>query len=185
MPDQIPAPLTNEQLTQWGDDADGFPAYWLVEHDGCIAAMATELLDARAEIAALRNDLDAKGSDFDAACRHLGEARDQLAALLDSELGNPDRDTASREFLSRCAADAILAAGFRPPAREITDYAEFTNLPVGAVVMGTDTRTVWQRVTDGWLWVGHNIPAYHYEVFRDDKSVTVLYVPTEEATDGE
>ena len=79
----------------------------------------------------------------------------------------------------RETTDALIAAGVRPPALVITDYSEFTNLPVGTVVMGTDTHTVWQRVTDGWLWVGHNIPAYHYEVFKHDKSVTVLYVPAE------
>lgn len=117
--------------------------------------------------------------------------RDQLADVLRDEgiyCGDCDYGSCDCPECGRMLggfADAILAAGFRPPAREITDYAEFTNLPVGAVVMGTDTRTVWQRVTDGWLWVGHNIPAYHYEVFRDDKSVTVLYVPTEEATDAE
>ncbi|NEW33815.1 hypothetical protein GV791_14755 [Nocardia cyriacigeorgica] len=79
--DSTSTPLTDEQLTQWANDADEFPAYWLGEHDGYIAAMAAELLAARAEIAALRNDLDARTSDFDAACRHLGEARARVAQL--------------------------------------------------------------------------------------------------------
>ncbi|WP_280439005.1 hypothetical protein [Nocardia cyriacigeorgica] len=43
--------------------------------------LARELLAARAEIAALRTDLSAKASDFDAACRHLGEARARIAQL--------------------------------------------------------------------------------------------------------
>ncbi|MFD4444886.1 hypothetical protein ACFWPK_34435 [Nocardia sp. NPDC058519] len=104
----------------------------------------------------------------------MASDRETLTGLIYGERLYATRDQCEE------AAKRLNAVGVRPPAREITDYSEFTNMPVGTVVMGTDTCTVWQRVTDGWLWVGHNIPAYHYEVFRDDKSVTVLYVPTEE-----
>lgn len=43
-----------------------------------------EIAKLERETAALRNDLAAKGSDFDAACRHLGEVRAQFALLFDA-----------------------------------------------------------------------------------------------------
>lgn len=71
MPDQTPAPLTDDELREIA--ANG----WAPQG----ARLATEMLAARAEIDALRNDLDAKASDFDAACRHLGEARARITQL--------------------------------------------------------------------------------------------------------
>ncbi|WP_280187356.1 MULTISPECIES: hypothetical protein [Nocardia] len=71
MPDQTPAPLTDDELREIA--ANG----WAPQG----ARLATELLAARAEIGALRNDLKAKGSDFDAACRHLGQAEARIAEL--------------------------------------------------------------------------------------------------------
>ncbi|MEV0031404.1 hypothetical protein [Nocardia sp. NPDC050793] len=43
--------------------------------------LADELLDARGEIAALRTDLEAKRSDFDAALHRLSQARARIAEL--------------------------------------------------------------------------------------------------------
>ncbi|WP_369024087.1 hypothetical protein [Nocardia cyriacigeorgica] len=71
--DQTPALLTDEQLRRIAAGSLCYP--------DVPGYMAGELLAARAEIAALRNDLDAKTSDFDAACRHLGEARERIAEL--------------------------------------------------------------------------------------------------------
>ncbi|WP_043654492.1 hypothetical protein [Nocardia thailandica] len=58
--------------------------------------------------------------------------------------------------------------------RKITDFGEFTHLPIGTVVAGTDTGTVFERVDCGWMRMGHNIPCYHYEVFEHDKAAVVL-----------
>ncbi|WP_280447837.1 hypothetical protein [Nocardia cyriacigeorgica] len=73
MPDQTPALLTDEQLRRIAAGALCYP--------DVPGYMAAELLAARTEIAALRNDLDAKASDFDAACRHLDAARARIAEL--------------------------------------------------------------------------------------------------------
>ncbi|WP_280499382.1 hypothetical protein [Nocardia cyriacigeorgica] len=74
MPDQTHAPLTDERLHQLATDDIVCVQDW-------VRSMAGELLAARAEIGALRNDLDAKSSDFEAACRHLGEARARITEL--------------------------------------------------------------------------------------------------------
>ncbi|MFD4457673.1 hypothetical protein [Nocardia sp. NPDC058480] len=69
--------------------------------------------------------------------------------------------------------------------RKITDFAEFTHLPVGTVVAGTDTGTVSERVADGWMRIGHTIACYHHEVFVNDRAVIVLRMGSPVVSDGE
>ncbi len=52
------------------------------------------------------------------------ETRDALAVMLDQLLGDPERDTATREFLARETANAILATFVVVPRSDIvgTEY---------------------------------------------------------------
>ncbi|WP_280470976.1 hypothetical protein [Nocardia cyriacigeorgica] len=100
MPDHAPAPLTDDELREIANTADAE-----MLPDETVRAMATELLAARAEIGALRNDLDAKSSDFDAACRHLGESRARVAFLEDQAAVLTDAET-ERARLSLYARNA-------------------------------------------------------------------------------
>lgn len=84
---------------------------------------------------------------------------------------------------SACAADAVIAAGWRPPAREITTVEERDALPVGSIVVdffeagctriSTEPPYGWVRVSSA-LTMGRQYGVPHLPV-------TVVYVPTEEA----
>lgn len=90
-----------------------------------------------------------------------------------------------RPLAEKCS-DAILAAGWRPPARTITTVEELDALAVGAVIMegdhGTPDDTGWgfktmpgvfHRFPDGWYVVagiGERAP---------DLPATVLWEPEE------
>lgn len=98
------------------------------------------------------------------------EIRDQLAEIMRTSGPGTYGD----------AADAVVAAGWRPPARVITEAADLDALPLGSVcrtdILGGD---VWWRVSDeGWetplsarAWSSAEI------VGRGD--VTVLWTPEE------
>lgn len=68
--------LTDDELAEAArltEDGDGD-----LVSDEAVAALISEVRAARAEIRALNQDLAAKGSDFDAAVRKIGELRDEV-----------------------------------------------------------------------------------------------------------
>ena len=90
--------------------------------------------------------------------------RDQLAKLI------VNRD----EF---DGAEAILAAGWRPPARVVTTVKELDALPRQTII----------RSADGWAWQRDNHNGFWYTIASEDDStpgdfaypLTVLYEPEE------
>lgn len=109
--------------------------------------------------------------------------RDQLADILrDEGIYCGDCDYGSREC-PECGrmlggfADAILAAGYRPPARVITDPAE---LPTGSIVVRDGVA--WQLEKGGWSMRGTRA---RWDEPHGTGPIILLYVPTEEARDGE
>lgn len=110
--------------------------------------------------------------------------RDQLADVLrDEGIYCGDCDYGSRDC-PECGrmlggfADAILAAGFRPPARVITTVEERDALPPGSVVL-SDSGYAWQRIEWWWQSTDEGVGG------APSLPATILHVPTEEATDGE
>ncbi|WP_280499375.1 hypothetical protein [Nocardia cyriacigeorgica] len=111
--------------------------------------------------------------------------RDQLAAIIRAPRGH----TNEAGGLHAAIADAILAAGWRPPARVITDPDEAEELPDGTVILVAG-ETVAARISGvggvlGRWWQvldGDAIDtAEELMQLSDAESVTVLHVPTEES----
>ncbi|HEY9371498.1 hypothetical protein [Streptomyces sp.] len=80
-------------------------------------------------------------------------ARDELARLVRDEIKKYPVDTSLPAGLQPgpawgatewTIADAILAAGWRPPARVVTTVQEIEALPEGAILLDP-TYTVWFR----------------------------------------
>lgn len=87
-------------------------------------------------------------------------ARDDLADLIETELTYPPMgDPGDTERV----ADAVIAAGWRPPARVIETVEELDALPDGSIILGglrlgTNQRAIqrsrigwWEIWTDGWF----------------------------------
>lgn len=92
--------------------------------------------------------------------------------------------------VARRAADAAIAAGWRPPARVIETAVELDALPdtSAVVVIAPGTSKVFQLLTHlgpkgGRLWTAPFLRARYDSdsLIKRFRSVTVLYVPTEEA----
>ena len=116
--------------------------------------------------------------------------RDELADLItefmESDVPESVPDKHEPLGIDYAVADAILAAGWRPPARIVTTVEELDALAVGTVVMegdhGTPDDTGWgfktmpgvfHRFPDGWHVVaGHGERA-------PDLPATVLWEPEE------
>lgn len=102
--------------------------------------------------------------------------RDTLAELIDAH-------SFQAPSYSEEAADAVIAAGWRPPAREIEKQADIDALPVGSIVhdafaaactrVHPDPVVGWVRATSAVRGGRHCHPPY--------LPATVLYAPTEEA----
>ncbi|MBW0275024.1 hypothetical protein ATM97_27875 [Nocardia sp. MH4] len=112
----------------------------------------------------------------------MASDRDTLTEIIDAA-------SFQAPSYSACAADAVIAAGWRPPAREITDPAELDKLPGRSIVVGTRGThggmayqlTSWDGFTNAPNWAS----AYDTEdrsssrqVIKREGSVIVLYVPT-------
>lgn len=119
--------------------------------------------------------------------------RDQLAAIIGARRWHTNEAGGQHA----ATADAILAAGFRPPARVITDPAELDALPRGSAVLTRNGR-VWQKAvtaaTEWWPALSNWERAATSGQLLGMGIVTVLhvpaddwlrFVPTEEARDGE
>lgn len=115
--------------------------------------------------------------------------RDQLAAVIRAEyIKHPP----SRYPTERALADALLAAGWRPPAQVITDPAELDALPIGSVVLGYGVahQACPRRQmgdTPAWLKPSGLRVQTSADLLADccGAGVTVLYLPTEETPDDE
>ncbi|MBF6416930.1 hypothetical protein [Nocardia cyriacigeorgica] len=108
--------------------------------------------------------------------------RDQLAAIIGARRWHTNEAGGQHA----ATADAILAAGFRPPARVITDPAELDALPLASIGrtngFGGDC---WTRGSDmGWSTPDARRVYPSAEVLMRGP-FTVLYVPTEEPRDAE
>ncbi|MDE1673809.1 hypothetical protein [Nocardia gipuzkoensis] len=74
-------------------------------------------------------------------------------------------------------ADAVIEVGWRPPAHEI---AEPNELPIGSIVLRDGNA--WQRGKQCWWMAGTRAKS---DKPHGSGPITALYIPTEEATDGE
>lgn len=112
------------------------------------------------------------------------EARDQLADLI--EWAETDTYATSQpDGMARTTilADAILAAGFRPPARTVTTVEELDALPDRSVIVAADCAIL--------QCVGSGQPDWDGNVWQDEESrwlgstdidlpATVIYEPKED-----
>ncbi|MFG1794211.1 hypothetical protein [Nocardia sp. NPDC049149] len=110
----------------------------------------------------------------------MASDRDQLAAILrEHSMPSGESDFPADEY--ECCADAVLAAGFRPPARLIETHAELDALPVGAVVMDAPypDGDVHQKLVEGqWFEPGFD-PAFTTRVLN--LPAVLLWSPPEKA----
>ena len=105
------------------------------------------------------------------------EARDRLAQIIEEHyydgrsgwISYEDRQEAEERM-----ADAILAAGFRPPARTVTTVEELDALPDGTVVRDSEGATA-GRVDWLWFYIDPYGPASLIAL-----PTTVLYEPKED-----
>ncbi len=86
------------------------------------------------------------------------------------------RGVAMQEYRRNKLADAFLAAGMRPPAREIADPAE---LPTGSIVVRDGVA--WQLEKGWWSMRGTRT---RWDKPHGTGPIILLYVPTEEAGRG-
>lgn len=101
--------------------------------------------------------------------------RDQLAALIDEH-------SFQAPSYSEAAAAAVLAAGWHPPARVITDPAELDALPIHSVALTPSGYPWW--LTGRWPIPSWSLAGNHRtsaELLADcrGEGVTVLHTPTE------
>lgn len=105
---------------------------------------------------------------------------DDLCAIIHRGIGLNFEDLAEEiiaaGFHRDCTAtdifDAILSAGWRPPARKIETADELGELPDESVVLGID-HSLWQREGCWWDQKGHS--ASSNPVIEEHGPVTVLH----------
>ncbi|MEU3011087.1 hypothetical protein [Nocardia asteroides] len=117
----------------------------------------------------------------------MASDRETLAEIIDAA-------SFQAPSYSADAADAVIAAGWRPPAREITDPAELDKLPGRSIVVGHRGRhgTAYQLTSyDGFAQTPMWGSPYDFEgrstsrgVIEREGCVTVLHVPAEEESRG-
>lgn len=88
-----------------------------------------------------------------------------------------------RDCTATDIADAILAAGWRPPARVTTTAAELDNLPGGSVVIDSD-GSAWRKGSDyrdipRWWLAGAPGGGVGSSIVINHAPVTVVYTPEE------
>ncbi|MFD3431137.1 hypothetical protein [Nocardia fluminea] len=82
-------------------------------------------------------------------------------------------------------ADDILAAGWRPPAREITEPDDLDALPSGSIIVdhGSPRDAYSKGLRDGWYVTGSSLLATAREVLMwGEGRVTVVHISTKEPT---
>lgn len=78
----------------------------------------------------------------------------------------------------RAVAADLIAAGVRPPAREITTVSELETLPGRPVVLDS-WGEAWQRIHGNWRHISGRICVADELVLNFGPKFTVLHVPTE------
>ncbi len=110
--------------------------------------------------------------------REAGDRKDLERIARDVLTGGMFHSPAT---VSPALVDAIIADGWRPPARTVYTATGLDALPVGAIVMDSPypEGDVYQRTNEG-LWAE---PGFHGMSTTDVLClpVTVLYAPTETA----
>jgi hypothetical protein len=112
--------------------------------------------------------------------------RDDLAAVIGTSVhaGNHIRFdiTGDRAWfddsMPRDLADAILAAGWRPPTRTVGTVEELTTVPVGAILRSARTNNVWWRSTNKprLRWIGSDgLYSFDDDFIRLEGPLTVLF----------
>lgn len=110
----------------------------------------------------------------------MASDRDQLAAILRGHSmpsGEPDFPADEYE----CCADAVIAAGWRPPTRVITTVDDLDALPVAAVILAGGQAWQGIRTPVGPLWrlAGGAFDRSSEYVLCMFGPATVLFTPTE------
>lgn len=116
--------------------------------------------------------------------------RDTLAGLIAQELDfhySIDSDNCEAiEAGIAAGCTAALAAGWRPPAREITTAGELEKLPMDSIVVDHHGAG-WQmtdRDYDGTaIWQYRSAARSSAELLAGGARVTAPYIPTEEGRD--
>ena len=104
------------------------------------------------------------------------EARDRLVDLI--EWAETDTYATSQpDGMARTTilADAILAAGFRPPARTVGTVEEFDALPDGTVI-----RDSGECVAESWLGMWYVTGGGRYGGIELGLPATVVWEPEEQ-----
>ena len=111
----------------------------------------------------------------------MASDRDILADLIDAH-------SFQAPSYSADAADAVIAAGWRPPPQVITTAEELDALPIGATIL-LERGVVAQAVGGeediaalGWMGIGHDLVWTSAQVVEHASVVAsfiVLYVPNE------
>lgn len=97
-----------------------------------------------------------------------------------------ERREAVQQYRVYKLAGLLIAAGWRPPVREITTATDLSNLPARSLVLVPDgpRAGVWRaKRSPGWWWCidRDDHAATHELLMCGEGTVTVLHVPTEEA----
>ncbi|TLF72895.1 hypothetical protein [Nocardia cyriacigeorgica] len=126
-------------------------------------------------------------------CQAIASARAAAAmASVRETLADKLSECTYEGMSPRETADALVLAGWRPPAREITNPAELDTLPYGSVVMPRHCDPFKRKtLPEGLRWTGESFPdgltsaqlISHYTAIGCP--ITVVHVPTEEADTDE
>lgn len=111
--------------------------------------------------------------------------RDQLADLV-SRTYNACIDRRPIRDPYAAIADAVVNAGWRPPARVITDPADLDALPDLSIVVIPNGLAVQRWTGDGQaVWIGASdslVQLSSHRLISIWREVSLLHVPTEAAT---
>ena len=109
------------------------------------------------------------------------EARDRLAQIINEYMGADVPETVADKHepvdADYATADAILAAGWRPPARVVTTVEELDALPVGSIVRDVERAALDEKWDDDtWAEAGYE---YTFSSRSIHLPAAVIYDPEE------
>ncbi|WP_029924026.1 hypothetical protein [Nocardia otitidiscaviarum] len=109
-----------------------------------------------------------------------------LLRALETHLGMPRDLKASTDLLAALLREVVVSAGWRPPARVISDPAELDALPIESVVIDAD-GDAWQRYFTYWWLAGADTKRDSQGLVELCKRLTVVHIPPtrKESTDGQ
>lgn len=135
--------------------------------------------------------IDSQGIDLRRDIPFGGWPADEVALYTRMSPANhsPDRVNRAGQLARRNAiqrlraekvADAVLAAGFRPPARVIETVEALAALPIGTVAL-TPSGKAWTRITETRWEQGRYGLADSHALIAHHPVMTVLWTPEQEA----